>query len=83
MIGDGNFFATHVSIGGAAEVRGHRIEPSWEEPFDGNGVRIGTRNVFKEFVAVNGGWATDTVVGDDGFFMGLHTSTTTWSSATR
>jgi UDP-N-acetylglucosamine acyltransferase len=71
VIGDDNYLASHVSIGGAAEVRGHRFEPSWEEPFDGNGVTIGSRNVFKEFVAVNGGWATQTELGDDGFFMGL------------
>jgi UDP-N-acetylglucosamine acyltransferase len=70
VTGDDNFFASHVSVGGAAEVRGHRFEPSWEEPFDGHGVVIGSRNVFKEFVAVNGGWAHTTTVGDDGFFMG-------------
>lgn len=69
-IGDDNYLASHVSIGGAAEVRGHRFEPSWEEPFDGHGVVIGSGNVFKEFVAVNGGWAHTTQVGDNGFFMG-------------
>ncbi|PVG81368.1 UDP-N-acetylglucosamine acyltransferase [Nocardioides gansuensis] len=70
VLGDSNFLASHVSIGGAAEVRGHRFEPSWEDDYDGQGVRIGSRNVFKEFVAVNGGWAHTTTVGDDGFFMG-------------
>jgi UDP-N-acetylglucosamine acyltransferase len=70
VLGDDNFLASHVSVGGAAEVRGHRFEPSWEEPFDGHGVVIGSRNVIKEFVAVNGGWAHETTIGDDGFFMG-------------
>ena len=70
VIGDATSSPRDVSIGGAAEVRGHRFRPSWEEPFDGNGVTIGSRNVFKEFVAVNGGWATLTRVGDDGLFMG-------------
>ncbi len=70
VLGDGNFLASHVSIGGAAEVRGHTFEPSWDSPSELNGVRIGSRNVFKEFVAVNGGWAHETTVGDDGFFMG-------------
>jgi len=71
VLGDDNFLASHVSVGGAAEVRGHRFEPSWEEPFDGHGVVIGSRNVIKEFVAINGGWKHTTRVGDDGFLMGL------------
>lgn len=70
VLGDDNYLAAHVSIGGAAEVRGHRFEPTWEEQYDGPGVVIGSRNVFKEFVAVNAGWATVTTLGHDGFFMG-------------
>jgi UDP-N-acetylglucosamine acyltransferase len=68
-LGDDNYLASHVVIGGAAEVRGHDMTPSWEEPFDGQPVRIGSRNVFKEMVTVSGGWAHETSVGDDGFFM--------------
>lgn len=68
-IGDDNYLASHVVLGGAAEVRGHDMTPSWEEPFDGNPVTIGSRNVFKEFVTISGGWAHETSVGDDGFFM--------------
>lgn len=70
VLGDDNFFASHVAVGGAAEVRGHILEASWEDSAEANGVVIGSRNVFKEFVAVNGGWAHETRVGDDGYFMG-------------
>ena len=69
QLGDGNYLAAHVSIGGAAEVRGHPMTASWEEPFEGQPVIIGSRNVFKEFVSVSGGWAHETSIGDDGFFM--------------
>lgn len=68
-LGDDNFLASHVVIGGAAEVRGHDMTAAWEEPFAGNPVTIGSRNVLKEFVTISGGWAHETSVGDDGFFM--------------
>jgi len=68
-LADDNYLASHVVIGGAAEVRGHDMTASWEEPFAGNPVVIGSRNVFKEFVTVSGGWAHETSVGDDAFFM--------------
>ncbi len=68
-IGDDNYLASHVVLGGAAEVRGHDMTSSWEETFVGNPVTIGSRNVFKEFVTVSGGWAHETSVGDDCFFM--------------
>jgi UDP-N-acetylglucosamine acyltransferase len=68
-LGDDNYLASHVVIGGAAEVRGHDMTASWEEPFDGNPVVIGSRNVLKEMVTVSGGWAHETSVGDDGFLM--------------
>ena len=69
VLGDDNYLASHVVLGGAAEVRGHAMTASWEEPFEGGPVLIGSRNVFKEFVTVSGGWAGETVIGDDGFFM--------------
>ncbi len=68
-VGDDNYFASHVVVGGAAEVRGHAMTASWEEPFDGGAVRIGSGNVFKEFVTLSGGWAGETTVGDDCFVM--------------
>jgi UDP-N-acetylglucosamine acyltransferase len=70
-LGDDNYLASHVSLGGAAEVRGHRFGAGWEEPLDGAGVVVGSRNVFKEFVAVNEGWAASTRIGDDAFVMGM------------
>lgn len=68
-LGDDNYLASHVVVGGAAEVRGHGMTASWEEPFDANPVLIGSRNVFKEMVTISGGWAHKTSIGDDGFFM--------------
>jgi UDP-N-acetylglucosamine acyltransferase len=69
LMGDGNFLSAHVSIGAAAEVRGHPLVPSWREPSDEGGVVIGSRNLFKEFVSVNTGWQDQTVVGDECMFM--------------
>lgn len=69
ILGDDNYLASHVVIGGAAEVRGHDMTASWEEPFAGQAVVIGSRNVFKELVTVSGGWAHETTIGSDGFFM--------------
>ncbi|HEY0888883.1 MAG TPA: UDP-N-acetylglucosamine acyltransferase [Nocardioides sp.] len=68
-IGDDNYLASHVVIGGAGEVRGHAMTASWEEPFDGGPVQIGSRNVLKEFVTISGGWAGRTTLGDDCFVM--------------
>lgn len=70
VIGDNNFFASHGSFGGPAEVRGHPCEPTWEEVATDGGVLIGSHNVFKEFVTVNTGWSGQTRVGDHGYIMG-------------
>lgn len=70
VVGDGNFFASHVSVGGAAEVHGHLFVPSWEEASEEGGVVIGSHNIFKEFVTLNTGWQQRTVIGDHGMFMG-------------
>jgi UDP-N-acetylglucosamine acyltransferase len=69
-LGDGNFLASHVSVGGAAEVHGHLFVPSWRDESEEGGVVIGSRNVFKEFITLNTGWQHQTVIGDDGMFMG-------------
>ncbi len=70
VVGDRNFFSSHVSIGGAAEVQGHLFVPSWEEDSSEGGVRIGDDNIFKEFVTLNTGWQHETVIGSSGMFMG-------------
>lgn len=70
VVGDGNFFSSHVSVGGAAEVHSHLFVPSWEEESEEGGVVIGSHNIFKEFVTLNTGWQHQTVIGDHGMFMG-------------
>lgn len=68
-LGDGNWIGAGVVIGAPPEVR------SWEHPRDaadlssGNGIRIGNRNVFREYAQVHQGWHARTVVGDDAFVM--------------
>jgi UDP-N-acetylglucosamine acyltransferase len=68
-MGDDNFLSAHVTIGTAAEVRGHPLEASWEDESQGQPVLIGSRNVFKEFASVTAGWAHETSVGNDAFLM--------------
>lgn len=70
VVGDRNFFSSHASIGGAAEVHGHLFVPSWEEESAEGGVRIGDDNIFKEFITLNTGWQHETVIGNNGMFMG-------------
>lgn len=68
-LGDDNYVAAGVVLGGLAEVRGYDFTPAWDEPHDGQPLVIGNRNVFKEHVSVSGGWAHATTVGDDCLFM--------------
>jgi UDP-N-acetylglucosamine acyltransferase len=56
VIGDDNAIDPHVVINTAAEIRGQ----------ERRGTQIGSRNVLKEFVAIQGG---DSSVGDDCFLM--------------
>lgn len=70
VVGDRNFFASHVSVGGAAEVHGHLFPPSWEEESAEGGIRIGDDNIIKEFVTVNTGWQDETIVGNNVMLMG-------------
>lgn len=69
VLGDDNFVSAFACIGGLPEVRGHDFTAVWEDETDGRPVLIGSRNVFKEHVTVSAGWAHETSVGDDGFFM--------------
>jgi UDP-N-acetylglucosamine acyltransferase len=68
-IGDGNWIGAGVVIGAPPEVR------SFEHPRPGSGdssspgVRIGDRNVLREYAQVHQGWKQATVVGDDAFIM--------------
>ncbi len=68
-LGDGNWIGTGVVIGAPPEVR------SWQHPADaddrssGNGITIGSRNVFREYAQVHQGWHDRTRIGDDAFIM--------------
>lgn len=68
-LGDDNWIGAGVVIGAPPEVR------SWEHPRDaaerssGNGIVIGSRNVFREYAQVHQGWHDRTTIGDDGFVM--------------
>jgi UDP-N-acetylglucosamine acyltransferase len=68
-IGDGNWIGTGTVIGAPPEVR------SWEHPADasrpgsGNGVRIGDRNIIREYAQIHSGWKDVTRVHDDAFIM--------------
>lgn len=68
-IGDHNWIGPHVSIGTPAEVRGGPHPVGWEGEADGSGVIIGDRNIIREFVTVNQGWAEQTVVGNDCYVL--------------
>lgn len=70
VVGDRNFFSSHVSIGGAAEVHGHLFPASWEEESAEGGIRIGDDNILKEFVTVNTGWQQETIIGNNAMLMG-------------
>jgi UDP-N-acetylglucosamine acyltransferase len=68
-IGDDNWIGAGVVIGAPPEVR------SFEHPRRGSadgaspGVRIGDRNVIREYAQVHQGWKRATVLADDAFIM--------------
>lgn len=68
VLGDDNWVGAGVVIGAPPEVR------SWTHPrrasdVVGNGVRIGDRNVIREYAQIHHGWRSQTTIGDDGFIM--------------
>lgn len=69
IIGDDNWIGAGVVIGAPPEIR------SFEHPRDGlaasgtGGVRIGDRNVIREYAQIHQGWKSTTTVGDDTFIM--------------
>ncbi|MDQ0895419.1 UDP-N-acetylglucosamine acyltransferase [Agromyces ramosus] len=68
-IGDRNWIGTGVVIGAPPEVRSFEHPRGEETPTSGAGVRIGDRNVIREYAQIHQGWKTATVVGDDAFIM--------------
>lgn len=69
LLGDGNWVGPFASIGAPSEVRGVPHEAHWEQGGTGGPVRIGSRNVFREGIAIHAGYASETVIGDDCFLM--------------
>ncbi|QAY74570.1 acyl-ACP--UDP-N- acetylglucosamine O-acyltransferase [Agromyces protaetiae] len=67
-IGDGNWIGAGVVIGAPPEVRSYP-HPTSVSPSTGNGVRIGDRNVIREYAQIHQGWKGRTTVGDDAFIM--------------
>jgi UDP-N-acetylglucosamine acyltransferase len=68
-VGDGNWFGCHCVLGAPAEIRGIDHGAAWEGALVGNGLAIGSRNVFREHVTVHQGHDDSTSIGDDGYFM--------------
>ena len=67
-IGDDNWFGAGVVIGAPPELRSFEHPRSPEDP-TGEGVRIGSRNVIREYAQVHQGWKGQTRLGDDLFVM--------------
>ena len=68
-IGDGNYLGSHVPVCAGPDVRSS-VRPGRKEATDEGGVLIGPPNVFKEYVAVNTGWAAQALIGDACPFTG-------------
>jgi UDP-N-acetylglucosamine acyltransferase len=68
-LGDGNWVGPHVVIGAPAEIRGTDHGDSANTGLIGTGIRIGHRNVLREFMIVHQGHYAQTVVGDDCYLM--------------
>lgn len=67
-MGDDNWFGAGVVLGAPPEVRTFR-HPRSSADGAGNGIVIGSRNVFREYSQVHHGSKGTTVVGDDAFIM--------------
>lgn len=63
IIGSHNRFEGHVSVSTPPEHRDCFFSD------DHQGVRIGSNNVFREFVTINGGWRAPTTVGNSCVFL--------------
>lgn len=69
-IGDGNWIGPHVAIGGPPEHRAAPHSVNWDGDQDGAGVRIGDRNVIREFTTISQGFHEPTRLGDGCYVMG-------------
>ncbi|MGI8682211.1 MAG: acyl-ACP--UDP-N- acetylglucosamine O-acyltransferase [Mycobacteriales bacterium] len=72
IVGDANWFGPHVVVGTPGEIRGIDHGAAWfPEDADrvGTGVRIGDRNVLREYTTVHQGHYAVTAIGDDCYVM--------------
>lgn len=67
-IGDGNWIGAGAVVGAPPEVRSWK-HPTEASPSLGAGIRIGNRNVVREYAQIHQGWKAHTVIGDDAFIM--------------
>jgi UDP-N-acetylglucosamine acyltransferase len=68
-IGDDNWIGTGVVIGAPPEVRSFEHPRRDSAGGSSPGVRIGARNVIREYAQIHQGWRQETVLGDDAFIM--------------
>lgn len=69
VLGDDNWIGASAVIGALPEVRGFPHDETWVDEDAGEGVLIGSRNVFRDGAQVHRGWHGRTTVGDDAFIM--------------
>jgi UDP-N-acetylglucosamine acyltransferase len=69
VLGDDNWIGTGTVIGPPPEVRSWVHPTDAEAPSSGNGIRIGNRNIIREYAQIHQGWKGETTVGDDAFIM--------------
>jgi UDP-N-acetylglucosamine acyltransferase len=74
VLGDRNWIGPHVAIGGPSEHRDAPHPVAWDTEADdellGAGVRIGDRNVIREFTTISQGVHRPTTLADDCYVMG-------------
>lgn len=68
-LGDDNWIGPHVAIGTPPETRGGAHPAAWNGDSTAGSIRIGDRNVIREFTTVQQGWADITIVGSDCYLM--------------
>lgn len=69
IIGDKNWIGPSVVIGTPPQFRGYEHTRPWDQVNLGNGIKIGSRNVIREFATIHSPTKDLTVVGDDCFLM--------------
>lgn len=69
LLGDDNWVGPHVVLGTPAEIAGTEHAAAWAGDQVGSGLRIGSRNVLREYTTIHQGHYGVTVVGDDCYLM--------------